>query len=149
MNKIIKLFLIIIALHSCSYEPILTKKNYDFQFIEIKYEGDKNINKEIERNLRNFGKGVIRYNIFFKTKKIKEIISSDSKGDPKIYKINIYIEYIVSNKDQTILKNNTNRQFTYNNINDKYELSKYEDNLLKNLSNNISEDILFSLKVLK
>ena len=137
------------ALQSCSYEPILTKKNYNFQFAEIKYEGEKKINREIERNLRNFDKGVLRYDIFFKTKKIKEIISSDSKGDPKIYKIKIYIEYIVSNNGETILENNTNNQFTYNNINDKYELSKYEDNLLKNLSKNISEDILFSLKVLK
>tara|TARA_B100000886_G_C20154084_1_gene379274 strand:- start:154 stop:603 length:450 start_codon:yes stop_codon:yes gene_type:complete len=149
MNKFITLILAIFILQGCSYEPILTKKNYDFQFINIIYEGDKNINEEIEKNLKNIKQGTLKYDIYFRTIQNKEIISSDSKGDPKIYKINVQVEYKVFNNGETILENNTNKQFTYNNINDKYELSKYEENLLKNLSDNISEEILFSVKVLR
>ena len=149
MNKFIKLLLLIFILEGCAYEPILTKKNYDFQFVKISYEGNKKINKEIEKNLRNITKGAFEYEIFFHTTQEKKVISSDSKGDPKIYKINVQVEYKVSNNGEIILKKNINNKLTYNNINDKYELSKYEDNLLKNLSNNLSQEILFSLKVLR
>ena len=149
MNKFITLILALFILQGCSYEPILTKKNYDFQFINIIYEGDKNINEEIEKNLKNIKQGTLKYDIYFRTIQNKEIISSDSKGDPKIYKINVQVEYKVSNNDKTILENSINKQFTYNNISDKHELSKYEEDLLKNLSDSISDEILFSLKVLK
>ena len=149
MNKFIKILLIIFILQGCSYEPILTKRNYDFQFIKIRYEGDKKINEEIEKNLKNIIQGAIKYDILFKTDQKKEIISSNIKGDPKIYKINVQVEYKVSNNDKTILENSINKQFTYNNISDKHELSKYEEDLLKNLSDSISDEILFSLKVLK
>ena len=40
------------------------------------------------------------------------------------------------------------KEVTYNNINDKFELSQYEDNTVINLSNNISDDILTSLLTL-
>ena len=47
-----------------------------------------------------------------------------------------------------IIKDNIFKEVTYNNINDKFELSQYEDNTVINLSNNISDDILTSLLTL-
>ena len=44
--------------------------------------------------------------------------------------------------NQNILNNKVEKKVNYNNINDKFELTKYEDNLIKNLSINISEEIL-------
>ena len=37
---------------------------------------------------------------------------------------------------------------SYNNIKDKFELSKYEENILKNISDNISDEILLNINKL-
>ena len=39
--------------------------------------------------------------------------------------------------DKKIFKNQFVKYVTYNNINDKFELSKYEENVIENLSENI------------
>ena len=45
-----------------------------------------------------------------------------------------------------ILSDKIEKRITYNNINDKFELDKYENNLIKNLSINISDEILTYVK---
>ena len=37
------------------------------------------------------------------------------------------------------------KQSTFNNIDDKFELLKYEENIIENLSEKIAEDILISM----
>ena len=49
---------------------------------------------------------------------------------------------------ESIFSDQINKQFTYNNINDKYELSKYEENVLMTLTENIVEDMLLSVSSL-
>ena len=56
----------------------------------------------------------------------------------------IILSYWIVN--QNILNNKVEKKVNYNNINDKFELTKYEDNLIKNLSINISEEILTAVK---
>ena len=80
--------------------------------------------------------------------KRKEIVTSDTKGDPKIYKLIINLEYQVDHNGEKIIDDQINKQITYNSIKDKYELSQYEDNLINNLSDSISQDILFAIKTL-
>ena len=54
------------------------------------------------------------------------------------------------NKEENIyiLKNDILKQATYNNINDKFELLKYEENIIQNLSRRIADDILVSVTTL-
>ena len=49
--------------------------------------------------------------------------------------------------DEQIIDDKISKQITYNSIKDKFELSQYENNVIKNLSNNISNDILFAVEV--
>ena len=42
-------------------------------------------------------------------------------------------------------RSHLNRRYTYNNINDKFELLKYEENIQKILSENVSSEILISM----
>ena len=49
---------------------------------------------------------------------------------------------------ETILKNKISKEITYNNINDKFELLKYEENLTQNLSEKFTDDILVSITTL-
>ena len=40
------LLILLIVLNNCSYKPILATKNYDFQIININYQGEEYVNKE-------------------------------------------------------------------------------------------------------
>ena len=52
---------------------------------------------------------------------------------------------MLKENDKLILKDVIHRQITYNNINDKHELLKYEENILRNLLESISLEILMSI----
>ena len=70
-------------------------------------------------------------------------VTSDTKGDPKIYKLIINLQYQVNHNGEKIIEDQIIKQTTYNSIKDKCELSQYENDLINNLSDNISEDMLF------
>ena len=148
MIKFFKLLILIMMFFGCSYVPVHINKDFNFQIIEINFEGEKFINEIIKNKLKRNETEEKKYRIYFKTTKIKEIVSSDTKGDPKIFKIKINLEYIVYEEGKEVFKDNIIKQISYDSIDDKYELSQYEENILNNLSNNISEDILFSIKLL-
>ena len=148
MNSIFKFLAVIFLLQSCAYESVYLNKNYNFKFVEITSEGDVKINNSIKNFLKNNTNGYENYNLYFKTLKRKEIVTSDTKGDPKIYKLIINLEYQVDHDGKKIIEDQINKQITYNSIKDKYELSQYEDNLINNLSDSISQDILFGIKIL-
>ena len=148
MIKVIITSLFVLFLNGCSYEPILLKKNYQFDFIEINTEGEKKVNEIIENKLtENANKNnETKYKIFISSKKKREIVSSNREGDPKIFKIKIELKYNLKENDQIILSREIFKQSTYNNINDKFELLEYEENIIKNLSEKLSDDILISIK---
>jgi len=126
-------------------------KKYDFKFEEIISEGDININKIIKKNLleRSSEISEINYILNIISKREKEVISSNTKGDPLVYKLKVNLKYYLYLNDKLIIENEIVKQTNYNNSNDKFELSKYEDNILKNLSESISSELLVSITTLK
>ena len=148
MNSIFKFLAVIFLLQSCAYESVYLNKNYNFKFVEITSEGDVKINNSIKNYLKNNTSGSENYNLYFKSLKKKEIVTYDTKGDPKIYKIIINLQYQVSLNGKKIIEDQIIKGTTYNNIKDKYELTQYENNVINNLSDNISRDILFAIKTL-
>ena len=83
MNKLLSLLLVLLFTQSCSFKPMLADKSYNFKFVNIKFEGDRNINQILNQELKDISKGKKEYDIYFKTKKNKEIVSSNAKGDPE------------------------------------------------------------------
>jgi len=148
MNKVIKILILLFTLQGCSFEPILTNKNFDFRFENISSSGDEKINEIIKNNLLSRTNGNKNYKINLNSEKNIQIVSSDSKGDPKIYKLQIKVDYNVLLNEKNIYENTVTKQATYNNITDKYELLQYENNITKSLSKNIAEELLFSIKTL-
>tara|TARA_B100002051_G_C16365352_1_gene453126 strand:+ start:30 stop:479 length:450 start_codon:yes stop_codon:yes gene_type:complete len=148
MNNFFKFLAMIFLLQSCAYEPVYLNKNYNFKFLEIISDGDVKINNSIKNYLKNNTSGSENYNLYFKSLKKKEIVTYDTKGDPKIYKIIINLQYQVSLNGKKIIEDQIIKGTTYNNIKDKYELTQYENNVINNLSDNISRDILFAIKTL-
>ena len=150
MSRLIKLFFALFVLSGCAYEPVLIKKNYNFYFTEMESEAQKEINKVIKQTFTENTKkeSVNNYQIFFSSKLSKDIVASTKKGDPKIYKINISLNYKLKKDGSTIFENEILKLATFNNIDDKFELLKYEENIVKNLSKKFAEDILISVATL-
>ncbi len=149
MSKIISTLTILFFMVGCSYEPILSKKKENFRFNIITMEGDNTINEIIKRNLMDKSSGNKVYIIHLSSIKNKEIVSLNEKSDPTSFKLEVVADYKVTEKEVIILKNKISKEVRYNNINDKFELSKYEDGILKNLSEIISSEIILSIRAYK
>ncbi len=145
MNKIIFTVIAIFFLKACSYEPILLNKKYDFQLNDINATGDKEINRVLIDKLKNKTNGNKIFNLNLISKKNEKILSYDGKGDPLILELKISLNYEILLNEKVILKDKIQKQISYNNIKDKYELAKYEDLMILNLSENLSDEILVSI----
>ena len=150
MSRLIKLFFVLFVLSGCAYEPVLLKKNYNFYFTKVESEGEKEINKVIKQTFTENTKieSINNFEIFFSSKLNKDIVASNKKGDPTIYKINISLNYKLKSDNSIIFENEILKQVTFNNIDDKFELLKYEENIVENLSKRFAEDILISVATL-
>ena len=147
MNKILLFFIAFLIISGCSYKPIFTNKKNDFKFENISSDNKSKINVIIKKNLleKDDNSSNNNYDLNFSTKDEKEIVSSNENGDPTIFKIKITTNYSVSQNDKIIFTNKIEEQVNYNNIDDKFELLKYEENILNNLLKNISLEILMSI----
>ena len=73
-------------------------------------------------------------------------ILKDSKGDPSKKKLSIIVNLTVKNEKNDILtKKNFNEEFSYDVQSKKFNTAQYEDNIIINLNNKISNDIIFLL----
>tara|TARA_B100000989_G_C19461382_1_gene436376 strand:- start:285 stop:731 length:447 start_codon:yes stop_codon:yes gene_type:complete len=144
MSRALLIFILTIIINGCSYTPMLTK-NYDFQFSNISSNGERYINEIITNILNEKGKGSKKFDIIFNTRQERLVVSSNDKGDAKIYRLSIYVDYEVFQENKKIIENKFVKYLNYNNINDKFELSKYEENVIENLSETISSEILMSI----
>tara|TARA_B100001540_G_C15636243_1_gene564507 strand:+ start:66 stop:524 length:459 start_codon:yes stop_codon:yes gene_type:complete len=147
MNKILSYILVffVLTLLSCDYRPILSYKNYQFAISIDELSGDEKINTIIVNKFKNLKENEKQYYVSLSSKKEKNIISKNSKGDPAIFELIISVNYDVKRNGEVVVKNNIIRKTTYNNISDKFEMESYENTVINNLSTNISDIIIFSI----
>ena len=145
--KIYLILLVVTLITGCSYEPILSKKNFEFSIEKIELKGDKEINYYIEKKLKNFKnqKYNNKYYLQIENSKLKNIISKDTKGDPSKLEIIIVSNFKISNSEKLLLEKKLKVKNNYNNISDKLQLKKYESIIIENLSNKISDNIISSI----
>jgi len=146
-NKIIKHFIFFFFLLSCGYTPILTQKELPFKIDAIKVVGNKKVNSIISKklnNLENKNKELKKsFDIVLESNLSKVTISKDSKGDPLIFEIQLITDLKISNEEENInLGKKITKKISYNNLTDKFELKRYEDTLIENLSINIGDRII-------
>ena len=73
------------------------------------------------------------------------MVSKDSKGDPKIFKIQVLVNLAILENNKVKNKKNFEESFTYNNSTDKFGLKQYEKNIEENLIEKIGEKIIIYL----
>ena len=146
--KILTVFLII-TLSACSYKPIFSENNYNFEINETILSGEKYINRIIKSKLDLIKKekeqGKKKYDLLIRTDKEKLIVSKDSKGDPLKFDLIITAYYEISHDKRLIFKKEVIKNNVYNNDIDKFKLEQNEKIILENLSEKISENIISSI----
>ena len=150
MIKILKIIFILsfLLITNCGFKPILVKSNYDFS-INIKNSlGSDRVNRQITGSLENLN-GSTNYQVSLISNEQKNTISKDSKGDPSILEIILNLNYKVEKGNEILINKNLVQRSTYNNISDKFELSKYEEILVQNLTENFIQEIVSSISSLK
>ena len=150
MIKILKIIFILsfLLITNCGFKPILVKSNYDFS-INIKNSlGSDRVNRQITGSLENLN-GSTNYQVSLISNEQKNTISKDSKGDPSILEIILNLNYKVEKGNEILIDKNLVQRSTYNNISDKFELSKSEEILVQNLTENFIQEIISSISSLK
>ena len=152
MNKLLTKYitiLFLIFITACSYKPIFSGKNYSFEINEITFTGEKDINNIIKNKLNTIKKNSqsekIKYDIFVNTKKIREVFSKDSKGDPNKFNIILITKYEVKENGKLVFKRTTENNNTFNNDTDKFQLEQNEKMIIENLSEKIGGEIISSI----
>ena len=138
------LFIILFFLNGCGFKPILLGTNYDFSIKVGNSSGNEYINSNIENKLKTL-KGIKKtFKVDIISNETKSILSKDSKGDPTILEIVINLNYKLIEGGKVLVNRSLTQRSTYNNISDKFELSKSEEILKDNLIENLVSDIINS-----
>ena len=83
-------------------------------------------------------------------KQSKSTILKNSKGDPSKKKLSINVTLKIKNdRDNILVNQNFNEEFSYDVQSDKFGMAQYEENITDNLNSKISNDIIFLLGTLK
>ena len=137
----ISLFVLLLFLNGCGFKPILVGSDYNFLIQIGSMTGDSQINSKIESKLKVLNGKKRLFKVDLNSKETKNILSKDSKGDPNILELVINLNYKLSENGKILVNRSLTQRSSYNNISDKFELSKTEDilkdNLIKNLVSNI------------
>ena len=136
MKKLI-IFLIIILIPGCGFEPIYsTKNNLDYKLNTIERKGDSSIDNLIATELQRLSNDQSNklIDIVINASYEKKIISKDSKGSVSDYQININTKFLIIFKEKELKFQFSDKQ-NIKNISDIFEQKNYENIIKKNFAN--------------
>ena len=147
IKKIALLSSFLLLLNSCGYTPIYSKKNQSIEINKIETFGEVKINKLLYNKLKVYSdnpNAEKSFSLVINSKSSKNTIAKDKKGNPTQFSIKLSVSLQITDslnkeKERVFLENSA-----YDNNDNKFDLRKYEDSLIKNMSEKIfSEMILF------
>tara|TARA_B100000282_G_scaffold228541_1_gene171156 strand:+ start:98 stop:556 length:459 start_codon:yes stop_codon:yes gene_type:complete len=152
MKFLISIIVLFLILTNCGFQPIYNSKSSNFEVIEIKNKNENKNSFLIENMIMSLSnkdsKNKVKLEIDYK-QSISTILK-DSKGDPSKKKLSINVILIVKNdRNNILITQSFNEEFSYNVQSDKFGMSQYEENITDNLNNKISNDIIFLLGTLE
>ena len=147
MIKKIFFGVLIFTLGSCGYEPMYSKKDVLSKDIQsFKVEGDRSLNKKIISSLRLKNNGdTAGYKLIINSNKKLESASKDVSGNTSVYKTKVTVKITLINNNKILKEKIFSSEFTYNNIENKFDLSQYQKDIETNLINEIIEEIYIFL----
>ena len=143
------LFILLFFINSCGYQPIYLNKNLEnYEFQEIIQKGDRDINKKIINTLsikKKSGEKNLSKLFIFSTIQTNGT-SKNSKGQIESFRTVVNVNLEVKDSAGNSRKNkNFEKQISYNNKENKFELIEYQNSITKNIIDDIIEDIVIFL----
>ena len=136
--------LVLIVLNGCGFKPMLAGSDYDFSIKVENSSGNEEINSKIQNKLKMLNGTKRTFDLDINSNETRNVLSKDSKGDPVILEIVISLNYKLVEKKKILVNKSLTQKSTYNNISDKFELSKSEEMLKDNLVENLVTEIINS-----
>jgi hypothetical protein len=148
INK--KLFSVItfVFLLGCGYQPIFSSGESTFSINKIKLTEKNKDNSKIKNALKIYkenNNAKIFYDLEISSNRSKSILSKDSKGDPKMFILNVSIRINVIENNLPKHEKTFNAAESYNTMIDKFELKKHEDKIALNMVNKMIAEIIIYL----
>tara|TARA_S200000501_G_C20737472_1_gene705768 strand:+ start:145 stop:612 length:468 start_codon:yes stop_codon:yes gene_type:complete len=147
IKKIVQLGFLLIFLNNCGYTPIYSQKGQGFQINNIETFGELKVNRFLYNKFkvyRNNPNAAGSLNLKIDSKLNKAVIAKDKKGNPTQFSIRLFVSIETTDSLNNKSESNFSENITYDNSDNKFDLRKYEDNLIKNMTEKIfSEMILF------
>ena len=148
MKKIILVFYMFLV--GCGYQSIYSNKNIEnLNFKSIKLEGDKEINRKIISSLSIKEDKLTSQNnelLLNSDLKIEEILKN-SKGQVISYKSRISVKLSIIKNKKIFRNKKFNQEFTYNSLDNKFDLIEYQNEVKNNITNKIIEEIVIFLNL--
>lgn len=148
MKKIVLILVLFIS--SCGYQPIYINKNLkNLEFFNITLEGDNDVNRKIisslslKENKSDKSLNELSLKSSFKT----EEILKNSKGQVESYRSSISVNWLIVKDKKIIKRKNFIEDFTYSNLENKFELIEYQNEVKDNIINKIIEEIILFTNV--
>ena len=146
-KKNILLFIFVFTT-TCGFSPLLNSEKINFYIGDLKFEGDREVNKYILQNLKKFKQpkdNSIEYNLIVSSNYQKQIINKDDKGNPKNYNLYATINVSIILNGEIISNRTFERNTPLSAKTKKITEIETEKKYKKNMSILLSEDIVFFL----
>ena len=154
MFKKIVIPILLLFLSSCGYEAVYSKKNivnYDFFISELTTDGNRDVNIKIKEKLINYllikeGKELI---LKIASSAEKVVTAKNTAGDPTSFKYTIIIEIKVMMENDLEANFEIVENFDYNNNANKFDLKRYEREIINNLAETATQKLIYKLSNIK
>jgi|TARA_B110000259_G_scaffold140716_1_gene158473 hypothetical protein len=150
MFKKIVIPILLLFLSSCGYEAVHSKKkiaNYNFFISELTTNGNRDVNIKIREKLINYilnkqGKDLI---LKISSDAEKVVVAKDNAGDPTSFKYTVVIETEVMLEKKLVKSLKIMESFNYNNISNRFDLKRYEREIINTLTITATEKLIYKL----
>ena len=150
MFKKIIIPILLLFLSSCGYEAVHSKKkiaNYNFFISELTTNGNRDVNIKIREKLINYilnkqGKDLI---LKISSDAEKVVVAKDNAGDPTSFKYTVVIETEVMLEKKLVKSLKIMESFNYNNISNRFDLKRYEREIINTLTITATEKLIYKL----
>ena len=145
MKKFLILFILISA---CGYQPIYNANLIKIEFNKINLTGDTKINRKLISllGMKEVNNEIGKQISIYSSTSIEET-SKDAKGLPATYRTNITVTVEIKEQNKLIKSQSFNENFSYNNIENKFDLSVYQKDVEDNLIKKIKDDIIIFINL--
>ena len=131
----------LLLLVSCGYQPLYKQIASNYEFFDLKIEGDQNLGMRILEDLNIVENKLDNTlnSLTIKSTLLIEETSKNSRGLAESYRSNLNIEISIFKNQKVIQSQNFNESFSYNEKNTRFELLDYQkqiEEILIRKSNN-------------